>query len=706
MGLARTGRLLQESLSIAVMIEATDFDLGRTAMKRTFTGILCMLAGAFASAQADDLRSGIDQQYVDSSVRPQDDFYRYVNGKWLDEVPIPADRARYGTFDILNDQSREQLHGILEGLQTVLNAGDPDQPKLADLYASFMDEKRVEKLQLKPLREELARVDAMRSKNDIPALIAHFNRIGITAPYGSTVQQDSRDSGRYVFEIGQDGLGLPDRDYYLSDDARLRQVRDRYLVYMGKMLQMAGEHHADQAARDVLALETALAGAQWPRTENRNPIKVYNKFAVADLGTVAPGYDWSSYLSETVASAVDSIIVRQPSYITALNRIVNDTPLPVWKEYFRWHLLDDSAPLLNSALVDTHFAFHGNTVRGIEQNEPRWKRGVALVEGSMGEALGRLYVARYFSADAKARAQRLVANLLDAYRQDLQTLDWMGPETREKAQQKLAKFGYKIGYPDKWRDYGTLKIVKNDLFGNSLRANVFEYERNLHKLGKPFDRTEWLMTPQTVNAYYQPTSNEIVFPAAILRPPYFDPGADDAVNYGSIGGVIGHEISHGFDDQGSQFDGDGNLLNPPGWFTQADLDQFNARTHVLVEQYAAYEPVPGFHVNGELTLGENIADNSGLSIAHKAYLLSLAGQPSPVIDSLTGDQRFYMGWAQVWRGKTRDDELIQRIKTDPHSPLPVRGTAPERNQAPFYDAFDIKPGDRMYLPPAQRVSLW
>ncbi len=378
----------------------------------------------------------------------------------------------------------------------------------------------------------------------------------------------------------------------------------------------------------------------------------------------------------------------------------------MWKAYFRWHLLNDYAPYLNKDFVDANFAFYGTSLRGIEQNRPRWKRGVALVDGSIGEALGKLYVAKYFPPASKARMDQLVNNLIAAYRADIGTLDWMGPQTKQKAADKLAKLAVKIGYPVKWRDYSSLQIVKGDLVGNVMRANEFEYQRNLNKIGKPVDRTEWQMTPQTVNAYYDPEHNEIVFPAAILQPPFFDPKADDAVNYGGIGAVIGHEISHGFDDQGSQYDANGDLLNPPGWFTKADLAAFKAKTHALVAQYSAYAPVPGYHVNGELTLGENIADNSGLAIAHKAYQLSLNGQPAPVIDGLTGDQRFYMGWAQVWRSKARENETILLIKSDPHSPAQIRGTVPEMNQAAFYAAFDVKPGDKMYLAPEQRVTLW
>jgi predicted metalloendopeptidase len=403
---------------------------------------------------------------------------------------------------------------------------------------------------------------------------------------------------------------------------------------------------------------------------------------------------------------VDYLVVSQPSYISGFGKLLAKTPLPVWKAYFRWRVLSDFSVYLSKAFVDEHFAFYGTALRGIPQNRPRWKRGLTLVENSIGEGLGKLYVAKYFPPESKARMDALVKNLLAAYKADIDTLDWMGPETRKKAQEKLAKFTPKIGYPVKWRDYGALQIAKGDLVGDVIRAQTFEYDRNLNKLGKPIDRDEWLMTPQTINAYYNPEMNEIVFPAAILQPPFFNPKADDAVNYGSIGGVIGHEISHGFDDQGSQYDGNGNLLGVPGWFTQEDLDRFKAKTHALVEQYAAYEPVAGYHVNGELTLGENIADNSGIAIAYKAYKLSLGGKEVPVIDGLSGDQRFFAGWAQVWRAKARDNDVIVRIKTDPHSPPPVRGTVPEMNQQPFYDAFGVKEGDKMYLAPDKRVSIW
>lgn len=678
----------------------------------------CLVAGCSKTPEAPKteaamppaapaLVSGIDLQYVDDSVRAQDDFYKHVNGKWLATTEIPADKGRYGSFDKLNDDALEQLRGIVEGLQKSADAKDPDQQKIADLYGSFMDEDTLEQLGLKPLEAEFARIDAIKDKKELAGLIAHFNQIGVGAPYTPGVHQDAKDSTKYVFDLAQDGLGMPDRDYYLLDDDKMKQARTQYAQHIEKMLGLAGDKNAAKDAKDILALETDLARVQWTKVENRDPVKTYNKVEFTKLAALAPGYDWKAYLTDSgVDGKTDYLVISEPTYISAFGKLLAKAPLPQWKAYFRWRLLSDFAPYLSKGFVDEHFAFYGTALRGIPQNKPRWKRGISVVENSVGESLGKIYVAKYFPPESKARMDQLVKNLLAAYKADIDTLDWMSPETKQKAQEKLAKFTPKIGYPVKWRDYSALQIAKGDLVGNVVRAQTFEYNRNLNKLGKPIDRDEWGMTPQTVNAYYNPEMNEIVFPAAILQPPFFNPKADDAVNYGGIGGVIGHEISHGFDDQGSQYDGNGNLLGVPGWFTQADLDKFKAKTHALVEQYAAFEPVPGYHVNGELTLGENIADNSGIAIAYKAYKLSLGGKEAPVIDGLSGDQRFFGGWAQVWRAKTRDNEVVMRIKSDPHSPAPIRGTVPEMNQAPFYDAFGVKEGDKMYLPPDKRVSIW
>ncbi len=676
-------------------------------------------AGPDSGAHPAALLSGVDTQYVDAGVRPQDDLYRHLNGKWLDTFEIPADKGAYNAFTHIDDTTQEQLRGIVEGL-AASNAGGlsasssdgsaaaaapgADAQKIADLYASFMDEPRLETLGLAPLKTALAEIDALSSTQDIPALIARFNRTGAGAPFDIDINPDEKDSTHYAAIIGQSGLGLPDRDYYLKDDAKLKDARAKYLAHVEKMLGMAGDPHAHQSAADILKLETAMAELQWTRVENRDPEKTYNKIAIADLHTLMPDFGWQRYVElSALQGKTDYVIIQQPSYFSGLDKLIADTPLGVWKSYFKWHQLSAAAPFLSKAFVDERFAFTGTTLRGIPENRPRWKRGMAILDESMGEAIGRLYVAKYFPPQNKARMEELVRNLLEAYRRDIVTLDWMSPQTKNGAQEKLAKLVTKIGYPNTWRDYSALVIARDDLWGNVVRAGEFEYRRNIDKLGRPIDRSEWQMTPQTVNAYYNPVMNEIVFPAAILQPPFFDATADDAVNYGGIVAVIGHEVSHGFDDRGSQYDADGNLRD---WFTPEDHAKFATRTKALVAQYNAYEPVSGYHVNGELTLGENIADNSGLALAYQAYQLSLAGKASPTIDGFTGEQRFYLGWVQVWRGKVRENEAIQHIKVDPHSPPAIRGTAPLENQPGFYSAFAVKPGDKMYLPPEQRVIIW
>jgi putative endopeptidase len=467
---------------------------------------------------------------------------------------------------------------------------------------------------------------------------------------------------------------------------------------------MSGDKAATADSKAIVVLETALAKVQWTNVENRDPVKAYNKFTLLQLNNLAPGYNWYNYFSSAgLYGKIEYVIVSQPSYITGFNEILKSTPLSVWKAYFRWHLLSDYAPYLPKAYIDERFAFYGTALRGVPEIRSRSKRGVSFVEGSVGESLGKFYVAKYFPPENKARMEKLVNNLLEAYRRSIDTLDWMSPETKNEVKAKLAKFRVKIGYPKKWRDYSNLTIVAGDLVGNAMRVNVFEYKRNVSKLGQLIDRDEWGMYPQTVNAYYDPELNEIVFPAAILQPPFFNPEADDAVNYGGIGAIIGHEISHGFDDQGSQYDGDGNLRD---WWTKEDHNKFTVKTKSLVAQYSSYEPVKGYHVNGELTLGENIADNSGLAIAFKAYKLSLAQKAAPVIDGLTGEERFYIGFAQIWRSKTRENEEVRRIKTDPHSPGQFRAIGALVNQPGFYDVFGIKKGDKMYLPPEDRISIW
>ncbi len=690
-------------------------------LKRNAAGVLtlCIAAGAGAGfgvgiATAADLpavskaapASGIELQYVDNSVRAQDDFFAYVSGKWLASTAIPEDKSSWGSFAKLRDDTLPQLRAIIEhAAQDHTVAADSETRKIRDLYASYMDEQRLNKLGMKPIQKELDRIAAIKNKKEIPALIAHLNRLGIDAPFNFGIHLDARDPTRYVVDISQSGLGLPDRDYYLKqDDSKLVAARAKYQEFLQTMLSMCGDKSASDSATQIIALETALAKVQWTKVENRDPVKTYNKVDFDQLIALAPRYQWATYLRDAgIKGKVDYVIVSQPSYLQGFDQVFEQQPLDVWKKYFEAHVISHYAGLLSAPFVDANFVFKGTALRGVPQMEPRWKRGVSLIERSIGEALGKVYVAQYFPPDRKAHMEKLVQNLLAAYRQSIDTLDWMGPETKKEAQIKLAKFRPKIGYPSKWKDYSNVMIDKDDLVGNVDRANQFEYDRELNKLGKPIDREEWGMTPQTVNAYYNPELNEIVFPAAILQPPFFDASADDAVNYGGIGGVIGHEISHGFDDQGSQYDGDGKLRD---WWTKEDHAKFSAKTAMLIKQYDTFSPLPGYHVNGALTLGENIADNSGLAIATKAYQLSLAGKPAPVIDGLTGAQRLYMGWTQVWRGKSRDAQTIVQIKTDPHSPTQYRANGSLSNQPGFYSAFGVKEGDKMYLAPDQRVIIW
>ena len=666
---------------------------------------LTLLAGAI-SAHAAGPSSGIAVEYIETSVRPQDDFFNYQNGKWLAHTEIPADKSSWGAFDLLDDNIRSQLRSLIEAA-----AADPakapgsDAQRIGDFFASYMDEARLEQLGLAPLKADLDQVAGLTDKNQIPALIGRFNRRGVGAPYSFQIHQDNRDSTRYVADMGQDGLGLPDRDYYLKkSDRKLADTLAKYQQHVQRMLALAGDSNAAANARAIVALETELARVQWDKVAMRDPVKAYNKVEVAKLPALTPGYDWNNYLQASgLAGKVDYLIVSQPSYFKGFSKLLAQTPLETWKTYFRWQVLHANAPYLSKAFALENFDFYGKVLSDVPEQEPRWKRAVNATDSGLGESLGKLYVAEYFPPERKARMEQMVKNLLAAYQASIEQIDWMTPATKKEAQAKLAKFMTKIGYPNKWRDYSSLVVKADDLVGNVRRAAEFNYDWGLGKLGKPVDRDEWGMTPQTVNAYYNPELNEIVFPAAMLQPPFFDAAADDAVNYGAIGAVIGHEISHGFDDQGAQYDGDGNLRN---WWSKADHQQFSARSKMLVKQYSAFSPVKGYHINGALTLGENIADNSGLSIAYKAYLLSLHGQPAPVIDGLTGEQRFYMGFAQSWRSKTREAQAIVYLKSDPHSPERFRANGSVRNQPGFYSAFGVKPGDKMYLPPKDRVTMW
>lgn len=663
---------------------------------------LSMTPAAWAASPT----SGVDTSGVDQNVRIQDDFFQHINGGWMKKTEIPADKSSWGSFDELAEHTRDQVRTLVEAI--VQKADKPNgskEQKIADLYLSFMDEAKLEALGLQPLQADFDRIKAINDKKQLPELIAYLSKLGVTAPYSSGVHLDARDSSKYVFDIGQDGLGLPDRDYYLKkNDKQMHDTLVKYQQHIEKMLTLAGDKEAATKAKQIVALETEIAKLQWSRVALRDPVKTYNKFDYAKLDKLTPGYQWRPYLDAMgVSKVVDYVIVDEPDYLQKLDKLVQKTPLETWKTYFSWHLLSGYARYLSKPFADENFAFKGTVLSGAPEQEVRWKRALNLEEEAIGEGLGKLYVEKYFPPENKARMETMVKNLLAAFRASAQTLDWMSPETRKQALAKLDTFTPKIGYPSKWRDYSALTISKDDLVGNVRRANEFETQRNLNKLGKPIDRTEWGMSPQTINAYYNPEMNEIVFPAAILQPPFFNAEADDAVNYGAIGAVIGHEISHGFDDQGAQYDGNGNLRN---WWTKEDAKKFKQKTAMLVKQYAAFEPIKGYHVNGELTLGENIADNSGLTIAYKAYKLSLGGKDSPVIDGMTGEQRFYTGFGQVWRGKMRDALMIQLLTANPHAPELARGNGTVVNQDGFYQAFDVKPGDKMYVAPEKRVHIW
>lgn len=688
--------------------------MSRTLISLALAGLFANagMATAFAdnavptTAASHQPASGIDLQWIDKSVRPQDDFFQFMSGKWLATAEIPADRSRFGSFDQLRELSEQRSYDIIQTLAKdgKLTAGS-NQQKIADLYNSFMDEARANALDIKPLQTEFARIDALNDKSKLPALMADLSKLGINLPVAAGISQDARDSSRYAVYLSQNGLTMPDRDYYLKDDdAKLKGFRDAYLKHLEKMLGMSGQTNPEKSAAAILTLETEIARIQWTKVANRDPVKTYNKTDLKQLAQLMPGFDWNAYFAANgMAEKVDYVIVRQPEFFSGLAKIIDMTSLDIWKTYLKWQVLNAYAPFLSKRFVDQDFDFTHKTLRGVPANQVRWKGGVARVEEAMSDALGQLYVEKYFPPENKARMQALVNNLLQAYKQSIETLSWMSPETKKEALAKLAKFNPKIAYTDQWRDYSKLTIAKDDLVGNVMRGREHEYQRQLSKLGKPVSRKEWNMSPQTVNAYYNPRLNEIVFPAAILQAPFFNPAADDAVNYGGIGAVIGHEISHGFDDSGSQSDGNGNLRD---WWTKEDKANFGKLTTAMISQYNAYSPLPGYYVNGALTLGENIADNSGLSIAYKAYQISLGGKAAPVIDGFTGNQRVFMGWAQVWRGKSRDGESILRINTDPHSPFAFRGNGPLTNLPAFYSAFDVKEGDKMYVAPDKRITIW
>jgi putative endopeptidase len=670
-------------------------------------GVLAVLAASMlaapAAAQSNGHALGFDTTNFDRSVRPQDDFFRFVNGAWLKRTDIPADASNWGAFSELRERSRDALHTILEEAAKSNAAPGTEQRKVGDLYASFMDTATVERLGITPLKGEMTAIAALRTPADLPATFAHFAKLGVQAPLGVGVGQDPKRSDVNIVLINQSGLGMPDRDYYLRQDAKTTATRTAYTGYVTKLLSLAGQSDPAGSAARILALETALATRQWDRARSRDRNATYNKMTMAELAALTPSFSWPAYVNAAGLASATDVVVRQPDYVHALDSIAAATPVSTWREYLTFKLLDAYAENLPAAYERARFDFRGRTLSGQQEMAVRWKRAVDGVEGILGEPAGKLYVARYFKPEAKVRMDALVKNLIAAYKVGIDSLSWMSPETKAQAQDKLSHFTVKIGYPDKPRDYSALQIKRGDLLGNEMRAAEFQYNDVITRLGKPVDRTRWGMTPQTVNAYYNASNNEIVFPAAILQPPFFDVNADDAVNYGGIGAVIGHEIGHGFDDQGRKSDGSGNLRD---WWTASDAQAFEARTTKLGAQYEAINPIDDLHINPKLTMGENIGDLSGLAQAYRAYRISLGGKEAPVIGGFTGDQRFFIGFAQIWRTKFRDESLRNQLLTNPHSPGMYRAFVPLVNNDAFQRSFDIKAGDKMWLPPEDRVKIW
>ncbi|WP_201739165.1 M13 family metallopeptidase [Flavisphingopyxis soli] len=639
---------------------------------------------------------GFDEAGMDRGVAPGDNFYEFANGTWVKNTAIPADKSNFGMFSVLDDLSRQRTKEILD------EAKDDTSSKIGNAYSSFLDEAAVEAKGLAPIQPWLTEIEGLKSKADYPALAAKAAKMGVGTQFAGYVGQDDKDPNTYIMSFYQSGIGMPDRDYYLSTDAEMVKTRTAYLAHLTNMFTLAKMSDAAARAKALLAFETQIAKAQWSRVDSRDATKTYNKMTVAALDKATPGFDFSQMIAVSGATGVDTVLVAQPSAFTGIAKAIQAAPLSVLKDALIVRSLDGYADYLPKAFVDENFAFYGTTLSGTPELEPRWKRAVSFTTGALSDDVSKIYVAKYFPPETKAAADQLVKNILAAMGRRIDGLEWMSDSAKLAAHAKLASFTPKIGYPDKWRDLSGLKIERDDLLGNAMRSNAFDYAYNINKLGKPIYRWEWGMTPMTINAYANFGMVEIVFPAAILQPPFFDPNADPAVNYGGIGAVIGHELSHHFDDQGAKYDKTGKLTD---WWTPQDVANFKGLTEKLAAQYDQYEPLPGMHVNGHLTMGENIADLAGLTVAYDAYKASLNGQAAPVLDGFTGDQRFYLGWAQVWRRNYREANLRQRLVTDPHSPSEQRVDT-VRNLDPWYSAYNPTTTSRLYLPPQQRVRIW
>jgi len=654
---------------------------------------------------AFNTRSGIALGHMDSSVRPQDDLFRFVNGGWMKSAEIPSDRSSYGAFYWLIENAEKQVREIIEELAAAPQAPGSIGQKIGDLYKSFMNEERINSLGAAPVKPDLDRAFAVRTLPEFIATLGEFETRGLGGFFYEYISSDDMSPNETIAYFGQSGLSLPDEAYYRDD--QYEPIRAEFLKHVARMFELAGIDGGQELARVILELETEIASHHWDQVEDRDAEKTYNKKSFAELKALAPAFNWEAWLtaSHTPAAVVENVIVRQPSFFAGLSSMLEKFDAPRWSAWLAWHALSGRAASLSDEFVNQNFAFYGTVLSGTPELRARWKRGVSLVEGSLGEAVGQIYVERHFSPAAKARVSKLVKNLTEAYRASISELDWMSPATKVKALEKLDKFTTKIGYPDKWRDYSALAITPDDLIANLDAIARFSHDFQCAKIGKPVDRDEWHMTPQMVNAYYNPGGNEIVFPAAILQPPFFNESADDAVNYGGIGGVIGHEIGHGFDDQGSKYDGTGALND---WWTEEDRAAFEERTKKLIEQFDQLAPceAPDIRVNGALTIGENIGDLGGLTIAFKAYQMSLAGKPAPVIDGYTGEQRVFLGWAQVWLQKMREESRRQLIAVDPHSPPEFRVNQIVKNLNEFHDAFATTPGDAMFAPITERIRIW
>ena len=654
-------------------------------------------------AEPQGLISGVTSEHMDPSVRPGDDFFSYVNGKWIAETEIPADRGSYGGFTLLHEESQEHVQAIIEESATGDFAHGTDEQKVGDLYKSYMDMDARNARGIEPLASEFEKIESIDSYDDVAVYMAAANKRSYDMPFGLGQSADYKDPTTYMIYAAQSGLGLPDREYYLKDDEQSLELREQYVAHIEKMFDLAGLPDGAEAAATIMALEHRMAEQHMRKEDTRDRVALYKKIPVGELNDLMPKFNWEGYLAEAGLQDLDGLVVMMRDHMRALDDIIEDTSLDVWKTYLTWAILNSTANRLTADLDKQNFEFYGKALSGREEQQEMWRRGVSVVNGNLGEGGGKVYVGKHFPPEAKERMLELVGNLINAYEVSIKNLDWMTEETKKEALDKLSKFTPKIGYPDVWRDYSALDIEVEDLFGNMERAALAEHDRAIQRHGGPVDRTEWGMTPQTVNAYYNPPLNEIVFPAAILQPPFFNLEADDAVNYGAIGAVIGHEIGHGFDDAGSTFDGDGVLRN---WWTDEDKAEFEKRTSKLVEQYSAFAPFDDLNVNGEFTLGENIGDLGGISIGLLAYKMSLNGEESPVIDGLTGVQRVFLGYGAVWRNKYRDKTMRLLIGTDPHSPSMYRANGAVRNVPEFYEAFDISETDALYLAPEDRVKIW